>query len=362
MSRKTYTRRQAFERLSGLVSPVAFAQTAAEGAVNGSAQVRVAPAEELVSVYEYGVEAQRVLPPALYGLLTDGERGMHDRITVRPRVMVNGEGLDLSTELFGERLFAPIMVGAVSDQVQFHRDGELETVRGAAGGRTAMVVSSHSSHPIGHIAAQAKTPLWYQVYADGNVRETRGQIDAAVQAGCKAIVITMGAGYQTPTNGSRGTVRMPARSARADWRAIDQLRDGVTVPVLVKGVMSADDAETAVTRGVQGVVVSNFGGLLGGSPSGAIEALPGIVDAVNRRVPVLVDGGFRRGTDVLKAIALGASAVMLGRPIMWALSAYGAPGIQVLLEHYQWDLARAMAMTNPKIAGLDRTYVTIHRA
>ncbi|MGE0704941.1 MAG: alpha-hydroxy-acid oxidizing protein [Vicinamibacterales bacterium] len=362
MSRQSYTRRQAFERLGGLVPPVAYAQTNAEGAASGAAQVQVAPAEELVSVYEFGVEAQRVMTPALYGIVTDGDRGMHDRITLRPRVMVNGEGLDLSAELFGEKLFAPIMIGAVSDQAQFHRDGELETVRGASAGRAAMVVSSHSTHPIDHIAAEAKTPLWYQVYADDNVRETRAQIEAAVQAGSKAVVITTGAAYQTPANGSRGTVRMPARSARTDWRAIDQLRDGVKVPILIKGVMSPEDAETAVTRGVQGIVVSNFGGLLGGSPSGAIEMLPGIVDAVNRRVPVLVDGGFRRGTDVLKAIALGASAVMLGRPIMWALSAYGAPGIQVLLEHYQWDLARAMAMTNPTIAGLDRTYVTIHRA
>jgi 4-hydroxymandelate oxidase len=224
-----------------------------------------------------------------------------------------------------------------------------------------MVVSSHSSHPIGHIAAEAKTPLWYQVYADDNVRTAKEQIAQAVQAGCKALCITTGAAHQAPTNGGRA-VRLPARSARADWRAIDQLRQGVNIPVLIKGVMSAEEADTAISRGVQGIVISNFGGLLGGSSSGALEVLPGIADAVNRRVPVLVDGGFRRGTDFLKAIALGANAVMVGRPIMWALAAYGAPGIQTMLEFMQWDLARSMAMTNPTIAGLDRSYVKIHQA
>jgi 4-hydroxymandelate oxidase len=362
MSRNSYTRREAFERLGTLVPAKAPGQTGAEGTVRSGGPVRIAPPEDLVNTYEFGESARQVLDPATYGILTDGDRGIFDRITFRPRVMVHAAGLDLTTQLLGEKLFSPIIVGAISDQVRFHQNGELETVRGASAGRAAMVVSNHSSHPIDHIAAEAKTPLLYQVYAGDNARTTRDQIQQAVQAGCKALCITTGAAHQSPTNGSGGAVRLPARSARADWRAIDQLRQGVNIPVFIKGVMTPADAETALERGAQGIVVSNFGGLLGGDQSGALAVLPEIADVVNRRVPIIVDGGFRRGTDVLKAIALGATGVLVGRPIMWALAAYGARGVQVMLEHLQWDLARSMAMTKPTIAEVDRSVVTIHSA
>jgi isopentenyl diphosphate isomerase/L-lactate dehydrogenase-like FMN-dependent dehydrogenase len=147
-----------------------------------------------------------------------------------------------------------------------------------------------------------------------------------------------------------------------DWSAIDRLRQGIRVPVLLKGIMSAEEARTAVERGIAGIVVSNHGGLLVSGFAAPIEVLPSIAEAVGGKAPLLVDGGFRRGTDVLKGLALGARAVLLGRPPMWGLAAYGADGVRTLLKLLQAELARDMAMCGKVTVGdIDRNLVAIHR-
>ncbi|MBI3693443.1 MAG: alpha-hydroxy-acid oxidizing protein, partial [Acidobacteria bacterium] len=273
------------------------------------------------------------------------------------RMLVNVEHLDLTTELFGEKLFAPILVGPMSDQRQFHPEGELATVRGASAGKTVMVVSSRSSCPIDKIAAQAKTTLWYQVYPEPELNAFRNRVQQAMQAGCKAVCLTVGAPYQ-PT-GAGGPLM---GNSQIDWSAIDQLRRGMTVPLLLKGIMSPEEAQTAVERGAQGIVVSNHGGLSASGLAAPIEMLPSIVDAVGGRVPVLIDGSFRRGTDVLKALAFGARAVLIGRPALWGLAAYGAEGVQTVLEMLQSELARSMGLSGkPNIKAVDRSLVKVHR-
>lgn len=149
---------------------------------------------------------------------------------------------------------------------------------------------------------------------------------------------------------------------QTDWAVIDRLRQGLTVPVLLKGIMSPEEAQTAVQRGVQGIVVSNHGGRYLRNTIAPIEALPAIAGAVAGKIPVLMDGSVRRGSDVLKALCLGATAVLLGRPILWALAAYGAAGVQAMLEKLQTETAADMAMCGKgNVKLLNRDVVTIHR-
>jgi isopentenyl diphosphate isomerase/L-lactate dehydrogenase-like FMN-dependent dehydrogenase len=303
----------------------------------------VPPLDELVNTFEFETVAGRKLDPGTFAEIAGSDRTAFDRITFRPRMMVNTTKLDLSLELFGQRLFAPIIVGPVSEQKRFHPDGELAMVRGASAAKAAMVVSGQASESIDRIAAQSKTVLWYQVYPHPEML-TRAQ--EAVKAGCKAVFLTLGA----------------SRFGGADWSMIDRLRSSLGVPLVLKGIMNADDAKAAVTHGVQGMVVSNYTGREAGGMAASLEALPAIAGAVGGRLEILVDGGFRRGSDILKALALGARAVLLGRPPVWALTAYGADGVQRLLELLQTELARDMAMCGRvKLGAIEQTLVKVHK-
>lgn len=314
-------------------------------------RVRIPPRDELVNALEFEDVARLKLPAAVYSTIAGGDRAPFERVTFRPRMMVPAHGMDLSVELFGDTHFTPILVGPVADQRRYHPDGELATVRGASAGKAAVVVSSRSSVPIEQLAAQGKTPLWYSVYADGDDNASVRARQAAA-AGCKALCITIGASL----NGGRATAR-----PRADWRAIDQIRKGLDVPVLIKGVMSTQDARAAVEQGAHGIVVSNHGGTASNTLS-PIDVLPSIADAVGGRVPILVDGSFRRNSDIVKALIFGAKAVLVARPVMWGLAAYGADGVQSVIEILQTDVARNMgALGAPTLKDLTRAMVKIHQ-
>jgi isopentenyl diphosphate isomerase/L-lactate dehydrogenase-like FMN-dependent dehydrogenase len=223
-------------------------------------------------------------------------------------------------------------------------------VRGAGAAKTVVVLAAESSQPLERIAAEAKAPLWYQTYPGAELEAMRGRVQAAVKVGCKAVCLTLGA-----ADSSGSTMTM-------DWSAIDRLRQGLAVPFLLKGIMTPEEARTAVQRGVQGIIVSNYRGETNPAFASPIEVLPGIAEAVGGKIPILIDGSFRRGGDVLKAIALGARAVLLGRPPLWGLAAYGADGVRYVLELMQAELARAMVMCGkPKLQGVDRAVVRIHR-
>jgi 4-hydroxymandelate oxidase len=314
-------------------------------------RLRVPPRDELVNALEFEEVARLKLPPAVFAAIAGGDRAAFERMTFRPRMMVPAHDMDLSVDLFGDTHFTPIVVGPVAEQQRFHPDGELATVRGATAGQAAVVISSRSSVPIEKLAAEAGTRLWYAVYAEGE-DNAPARVRQAVAAGCKAVCITIGA--------SMHGVR-PAARPHADWKAIDQIRKGMDVPILIKGVMSAPDARTAVEQGAHGIVVSNHGGIAANTLS-PIEVLPSIVDAVASRVPVLVDGSFRRNSDIVKALVFGAKAVLLARPVMWGLAAYGAEGVQTVIEILQTDLARNMgALGAPTLKDLTRAMVKIHQ-
>lgn len=309
-----------------------------------------APRTELVSVPEFEAEAERVLPADRFRAASGGDRTTFERITFRPRMMVNCVDLKLSLDLLGVPLFAPVIIGPIDDQQRFHADAELATVRGASAAQAAVVVSSRSSRGVEAMAAAGSTPLFFQVFADDGAAKIRAQAQQAERAGCKAVLLTIGA----PMAGTR-------RSARTDWTAVDVLRGAVSVPVMVKGVMTVPDATAAVARGAQALVVSNYGRPSAPGQLTPLEALAPIVEAVGARVPVLVDGGIRRGTDVMKALALGARAVLVARPVAWGLAAYGADGVQGVVELLQTELGRVMGCCGtPTLADITRRVVTVH--
>ena len=314
------------------------------------AGVHATPREEVVNILEFEEEAKKKLPPATFALIAGGDRALLERITLRPRMNIPTTDMDLSVSLFGETHFTPIIVAPIADQKRFHPDAELATAKGAAAGRALMIVSSRSSVPLADIAAAVRPSFWYQVYATDSA--AKSQVQEAIKAGAKAIVITVGASHAA---GAR-----PATASSIDWSAVDSIKQGVALPVILKGITTPTEAVAALQHNVQGIVASNFGGLLTNKDA-MILALPNIIDAVGGKVPVLTDGSFRRGTDILKALAFGAQGVLLGRPIMWGLAAYGEAGVRNVVEMAQTELARYMGMCGkPNLKALDRTLVKVH--
>jgi 4-hydroxymandelate oxidase len=333
-------RRQAIACYGALVGRLSQGQQ-----LIGEPAGRIAPVGELIHPLEVEAMAQRRLDSVTFAEIAGSDRRAFDRITFRPRMMVNTMKLDLTADLFGQSMFAPIVVGPVAQQKRFHPEGELAMVRGATAAKALVVLSSQSSLPVEQIVAESKSPFWLQVYPEADMSAVRLRVQEAVKAGCKAVCLTVGD---------------PAHTT--GWSEIDSLRKGLNVPFLLKGIMSPEEASTAVQRGVQGIVVSNYRGRAASGLAAPIEVLPSISDAVGGKIPILIDGSFRRGGDVLKALALGAKAVLLGRPPLWGLAAYGSPGVQHILELLQRELARDMAMCGRVTIGqVDRTLVRIHR-
>jgi 4-hydroxymandelate oxidase len=329
----------------------------------GEAPGRIAPREDLANVLEFEDVASRMLASNRYAPIAGGDRSFFERITLRPRMMISTTEMDMSVDIFGQKMFAPIMVGPIARQQQYHPEGELATARGASAAKAVMVASSDSSFAIDKIAAEAKYGLWYQAFPDADVNALKSQIQQAAKAGCKAVCITVGAEFRNAKRASSPAQLAKMAPAALNWNVIDQLRQGVTVPVLLKGIMTPEEADAAVKHGVQGIVVSNYGGILTKGMATSIEVLPSIVDAVSGRVPVLVDGGFRRGSDIFKALAFGATAIMLGRPAMWGLAAYGADGVQSVVEMLQTEVGRDLGHCGtPTIKSIARTHVKIHLA
>ena len=344
------TRRHALSAYWGFVaaSRVSRAQELA-----GEPPGRIAPVDELVNSAEFRAMAERKLDRLTFAEIEGSDRAAFERITFRPRLMIDSREIDLTAEVLGQKLFTPILVGPVSNQKRYHAEGELAMVRGASAAKAVTIVSGRSSYPIEQIAEKASTPLWYQVYLDGDLSEIRVRADRAFGAGCKALCVTVGT--EEPQAGT-------ALRAGIDWSALERLRQAVKAPVVLKGVMSPDEARKAVSAGVQGLVVSSYAARAIPGVASPIEVLPAIVDAVNGKAAILMDGSIRRGSDVLKALALGAQAVLLARPAVWGLAAYGAAGVQSVVELIQTEFARDMVMCGKvNLKSIDRGVVRIHR-
>ncbi len=331
---------------------------------------RVPPVDGIENAPEFEEAAKRRIAPDLFAHIAAGvgdertlrrNREFFERITMRPRFLRDVSGVSLAAEIAGLPLSAPILVGPTARHARLNPEGEVATARGAAAAETVMVVSGRSDRTFKEIAA-AKASLWSQsLPADS----------ASPPASAAALVLTVDAPHgrvsdEDIQNRFEHAIERKGGGAveRADsWAALDALVAAAgDRPVFVKGLLDADEAKRAVAAGAKGVVVSNHGGRsVDGVPS-AIEMLPAVRQALGPRATILVDGGFRRGSDILKGLAMGANAVLLGRPVLWALGAYGADGVQRLLELMRAELALEMALTGQAtVAEISDKLVRIHR-
>jgi 4-hydroxymandelate oxidase len=365
MSNFDITRRKALGLGGAFLAGCSLARTEAPSAGESSVREmivgrvwspkrRLPPGDELVNSLEYEEQARFVLPENVYAGIAGTNVEPFNRITFMPRTNIPILDMDLTVPLFGEPLFTPMIAGPIPYQRAYHAEGELATVRGAEAANTVVVVSSRSSVPLEQIARQSTGPLWFSVYAtDSDARE---RVLEATALGAKALFITVGASYE-----AAGSRPRSGRPQAVDWRAVDSVRGGVTIPIVLKGILTPEDAGQAIERGFQGIVVSDHGadGLTGGPAP--LDALSPVVEMVGGRIPVLADGSFRRGSDVLKGLILGADAVLLNRPVAWSLASYGADGVQWLFEKMQTELARNFAMVGAaRPDQLTRSLVRIH--
>jgi 4-hydroxymandelate oxidase len=313
-----------------------------------------------------------------------------DRIALRPRVLVGVERVDTSTDVLGQRIRLPVALAPTAFSRLGHPDGDLAAARAAGAAGTFMCCSTIASSSLEDIAAAATGPLWFQLYVYRDRAVTEDLVRRAEAAGYRALVLTV----DTPRLGRRerdirnefalpidvtmpnleryGTpeaVRWAGTSSFTDyvhhlldasltWESVAWLRSLTSLPVLLKGILTAEDADLAITHGAAGIVVSNHGGRQLDGAIASADALSEVVDQVAGRVPVLMDGGVRRGVDVLKALALGADAVLIGRPYLWGLAVAGEDGVVRVLEMLRSELELAMALTGcPDVRAISRSLV-----
>jgi 4-hydroxymandelate oxidase len=343
------------------------------------------------SVAEYEREALSRMSPEALGYIQGGagdEVTLADNVAawrrwaLRPRMLVGAGHCDPSVTLLGVRRAHPVVVAPTAFQRLAHPDGEVAIARAAASTSTVMCVSTFASAGAAAVADSVpEVSRWFQLYALTDRGATRELIDDAARRGYEALVVTV----DRPVLGIRERERevslrdpvadiprhdpaqTPAAPAAAlygqidpdlRWPDIARFAAESVLPVLVKGVLTAQDAELAVAHGAAGVIVSNHGGRQLDTVLSGADALGPIVDAVSGRIDVLVDGGIRRGTDIVKALALGARAVLVGRPVTWGLAVGGADGARHVLETLLAEFANALALVGcPRAADLDASFV-----
>lgn len=365
----------------------AFAQQQAAGEAGA---VLADPAQAL-SVFDFEEAAHRILPPAHYGYMASGvddeltlraNREGFKQFQLRPRRLVDVSKPDLSTEIFGAAWDWPLFISPVGGQMAFHPDGELASARGAQARKTQMILSTQTTKPIEDVFKAAGRPLWFQLYTSSRWDVTEKLVHHAEVTGCAALAFTVdqqgGRNTQTAERLRRTDTRncstchdggsprtfeqykpmyngidikgLGLTDPALTWTAVDRLKKFTTMKVLLKGIVTREDALLAREHGADGIIISNHGGRAEESGRGTIECLTEVVDAVGSQMPVLIDGGFRRGTDIYKALAIGAKAVGVGRPYIWGLSAFGQKGVERVLDMLRAELTMTMRQMGTPVA------------
>lgn len=297
-----------------------------------------------------------------------------DAVQLMPRVLVDVENIDTTTSLLGHALKHPILLAPTSSHVLAHPDAEVATVKGAGMAGAIMVASTVSNRSIEEICAAASGPVWFQLYLLDDRVQAAAMIRRAEAAGARALVVTADNPFAYARNreerqrgkmplipfGNLGIVAEPggriSSRRRFKWDDLAWLKSITGLPIVLKGILNPDDADEAVRRGVAAIVVSNHGGRVLDTLPSTIEALPGVCRRIARRVPVLFDGGVRRGTDVLKALAIGADAVLIGRPTVFGLAVGGPEGVRDVVGILCKELEGAMAMSGRRrLSDIDAT-------
>ena len=372
-------RRRFFEMLAASPLVSSFAALAWQKEEAGS---RVTSPRDAIDVMDFEEAAHKVLAPAHWGYLVTGVdddatlKANHEayrHIELRPRRLVDVRVIDTRVDLFGTRWETPIFLCPVGSQRAFYAEGELATARAAKSKRTLQILSTVTSTGVEDVIAARGAPVWYQLYATSRWEITEQLVKRAEAAGCPALAwtIDLPAGRNTETQ--RRLTQLDGRQCSTchgelpvgalqrkpmfrgidvsgvttswpgfTWEYVDRLKKMTRMKLLLKGIQTREDARLSIEHGVDGIIVSNHGGRAEESGRATVQCLPAVVDAVSGRIPVLIDGGIRRGTDVFKALALGACAVGIGRPYIWGLTAFGQAGVERVLDILQTEFELCM--------------------
>ncbi len=355
--------------------------------------------EQALNVFDLEKAARQTLPPAHYGYLATGvddnrnlqaNRDGFRHFYLRPRRLVDVSHVDMSVELFGTSWNSPIVISPCGSQKAFHPEGELAVARGARKRRHLQILSTVSSTGVEDVIEARGEPVWYQLYPTDTWPIAQGLLRRAEAAGCPVVVLTV----DLQPGGKREMMERYARQDNRDcsechtgtfplslrqkpmfqgldvsgvreflptnltWDFMRRIKDTVSMKLVVKGIMTREDAEQCVVSGADGIIVSNHGGRAEDGVRSTIRTLPEVIHGARGRVPVLVDGGFRRGHDILKAMALGATAICIGRPYLWGLGAFGQPGVERVLDLLRMELELAMQQTGVQsLRGISPTFV-----
>ena len=382
-------RREFLKFLAGsplLLASPAWLEAFTQAPTPQAAAATLASAADALDVYDFEAMARKVLPPAHWGYLAtgvDGEETLRanprgfDRYQLRVRRFVDVSRIDMGMTLFGQTFNSPVMLCPVGSQRAFHAQGELAVARAAQARGQLQILSTQSSTAIEDVLKARGGGLWYQLYTTNKWDVTTKLLKRAEAAGCPVVAVTVdlpgGRNTETDQRMARIDTRVCADchgvpGPRADgrvvgtkpmfagvdmtdltltsptltWDFVKRVKDVTKMKVVIKGLESGDDAALAVTSGADGIIVSNHGGRATETGRPTIDALPEVVQGAGGRVPVLFDGGVRRGTDVFKALALGATAVGIGRPYIWGLSSFGQAGVDRVLQILDAELRLAM--------------------
>ncbi|HJZ68243.1 MAG TPA: alpha-hydroxy acid oxidase [Blastocatellia bacterium] len=345
------------------------------------------PAEAL-NVLEFEAAARKALPPAHFGYMATGvdddltlkaNREGFTHYQLRPRRLVDVSRVDTSTEIFGTKWDTPIIIAPVGSQKAFHAEGEIAVAKAAQVKKTLQILSTVATSSVEDVTAARGAPIWYQLYATSSWEATQKMIRRAENAGCPVLAFTIDqlAGRNTETlqllrrsdtrqcancHGSASGPIMTGPSyyrrrpmfdgidmtnitrmtPSLTWDYVRRLKDFTKMKLVLKGIVTREDALLSLENGVDGIIVSNHGGRGEESGRATIDSLPEVLQAVGGKIPVIVDGGFRRGTDIFKALAMGARAVAVGRPYVWGLAAFGQPGVERVLDILRRELELVM--------------------
>jgi isopentenyl diphosphate isomerase/L-lactate dehydrogenase-like FMN-dependent dehydrogenase len=349
----------------------------------------IASPKDAINVFDFEPVARKNVPPAHFGYMASG---IDDEVTLRanregflkfqlrPRRLNDVSKVDTSIELFGQRWDSPIAIAPTGGNKFFHHEGEIAVAKAARAGNHLQILATGSSYTVEDVTAARGAPIWFQLYVSSDWNIGKALVRRAEAAGCTAVAVTVdrvgGRNQETLFRLRREDTRTcddchkPGIAERAlrrpnydgidlsklkswessnlTWDFLKQLRDVTKMKILVKGVVTAEDAALCVKNGMDGLIVSNHGGRGEDNGRSTIDALPEIVEAVGGRIPVIVDSGFRRGTDIVKALAIGAKAVCVGRPYLWGLGAFGQPGVERVLELLRLELRGAMQQCGVK--------------
>ncbi len=357
-------------------------------------------AMEPLNLFEVEQLAKEKLPPLAYDYFSSGawdevtlkrNREAYNEILIHYRVLIDVSRRNLSTTLFGQTLSMPLLIAPTAFHCLAHPDGELATVRAAGDAGIPMVLSSLSTTPVEDVLAAATAPVWFQLYINKDRGFTRDLVARVEKSGCKILMLTvdtpewgrrerdvrnsfhlpegLSAINLIPSNASGEVIGQTGAGMgqaftwmldpSATWKDVDWLCSLTKLPVVLKGICRPDDAERSLQHGAAGLVVSNHGARQMDTAPATIEVLPRIVEAIGGKIPVLLDGGIRRGLDILKALALGATAVQIGRPVLWGLACGGESGVRTVLEMLRQELDLAMALAGcPDVQSITRDLVS----